>query len=117
MSYRSYLIGAAAKAKRQGLLDFAIRYNPIARFQVSRTIEQFRRGDLHERRRLSECLTSRTIAAARASTYGNDFGERYEDWPVMTKPVLRDAASALMRRTLFKIPAATGRGTGSSPRP
>ena len=112
MSYRTYLVSAAAKAKRQGLLDFAIRYNPLARFQVSRTIEQFRRGDLHERRRLSDYLTSRTIAAARTSSYGNRFGERYEDWPVMTKPALRDAAAALMRRTFIKIPAATGGTTG-----
>ena len=113
MSYRTLLASAAAHAKRQGLADLAFRYNPVVRFHVSRTIEQFQRADLSGRRRLSERLTARTIAAARGSGYGRAFGDRYEDWPLLTKTMVRDAPSAFVRSGFPRIPAATGGTTGT----
>ena len=108
-----FLMAAAAHAKRQGVADLAIRYNPIVRSRVSRTIEQFQRADLPGRRRLSERLTARTLAAARCAAYGRPFGERYEDWPLLTKTMLRDAPAAFVRRGFPRIPAATSGTTGT----
>jgi phenylacetate-CoA ligase len=113
MSYRAFLLNASTKAKRLGLADLAFRYNPVVRLKVTRTIEQFRRAGLEERRKLTEWLTAKTIAAARASAYGRGFGDRYEEWPVLPKATLRDAPETLMRRALLRIPAATGGTTGA----
>lgn len=113
MSYRTFLVTAAARAKRQGMADLALRYNPIVRLRVSRTIDLFRRADLAGRRLLSERLTARTIAAARLSGYGREFGNCYDDWPLLQKTALRDAPSAFARRKVLKIPAATGGTTGT----
>ena len=113
MSYRAFLASAAAYTKRQGLADLALRYNPVVRSQVSRAIEQFQRADLHGRRRLSERLTARTMAYARGSGYARQFGERYEDWPLLTKTMVRDAPAAFVRRGFPRIPAATGGTTGT----
>ena len=113
MMDRAFLAAAAAHAKQHGLTDLAIRYNPVVRYQVSRVIERFHRADLQERRRLSEELTARTIAAARGSDYGRGFSGCYEDWPRLTKSMIRDAPSAFTRRTLLNIPAATAGTTGT----
>ena len=113
MPYREFFVAMANYAKRQGLADLAIRYNPVVRHYVSRTIDQFQRADLSGRRLLSERLTARTIAAARGAPYGRDFGERYEDWPKLTKTMIRDAPGAFTRRKFPRIPAATGGTTGT----
>jgi phenylacetate-coenzyme A ligase PaaK-like adenylate-forming protein len=113
MTYRTFLVTAAARVKRQGVADLALRYNPITRLRVSRTIEAFRRADLAGRRALSERLTARTIAAARRCNYGREFGNRYEDWPLLRNNVLRDSPSTLARGKVLAIPAATGGTTGT----
>ena len=113
MSYRAFLASAAAYTKRQGLADLALRYNPVVRSQVSRAIDQFQRADLNGRRRLSERLTARTMAYARGSGYARQFSERYEDWPLLTKTMVRDAPEAFIRKGFPRIPAATGGTTGT----
>ena len=113
MSYRTVLISTANRAKRLGVADLAIRYNPAVRSHVSRTIARFERADLAGRRALTEALTARTIAAARRVRYGRDFGDRYESWPLLAKNMLRDEPAAFMGRPFMGIPAATGGSTGT----
>ena len=107
------LVTAAAYVKRQGMADLAVRYNPVVRSRVSRTIEQFQRADLQGRRRLSEHLTARTMAYARRSGYARHFGGRYEDWPLLTKTMLRDTPEAFVRKGFPRIPASTSGTTGT----
>ena len=109
----SFVAAATDYAKRQGLADLAIRYNPVVRYHVSRTIDQFQRADLSGRRRLSDRLTARTIAAARGSGYGRQFGDRYEDWPLLTKTMVRDAPASFVRGRFPRIPASTSGTTGT----
>lgn len=114
MSYRTLLAAVAVHAKRQGVADLALRYNPLVRLRVARTIQRFERADLDGRRLLSRQLTARAIAAARRSTYGRAFADHYDDWPLLKKDMVRDDPSAFFRHKILKAPAATG-GTSGTP--
>ena len=114
MSYRTFLATVAGHAKRQGVADLAFRYNPLVRSRVARTIQHFERADLDGRRLLSGQLTARAIAVARRSAYGRAFADRYDDWPLLKRDVVRNDPSAFFRHKILKAPAATG-GTSGTP--
>jgi phenylacetate-CoA ligase len=112
MSIRSVLVSMAAKAKKTRLLDVPIRYNPLARAAVFREIRRWEQDGIEARRARCEAQACRIVAAARRTEYGREFGPDIRDWPVLAKPLIRDAPQRFRTRQALTIPAATGGTTG-----
>lgn len=89
-----------------------VRHNPLPRARVARVLRAFAAADKGRRRQLADTLTTTALTAARRSVYGRGFSDRLEDWPVLTKEVVRDRNPDFFAPTLLGIPAATGGTTG-----
>jgi phenylacetate-CoA ligase len=111
-SLRTRLVTLAATAKRSRLLDLSLRYNPLFRPTVLRSIQRAEASGLDNRRQLSDDLTARIIAAARRTEYGRQFGGAIGDWPIVSKSQVRDDPARFVARGLLTVPAATGGTTG-----
>jgi phenylacetate-CoA ligase len=109
---RKRLIGLSARAKKSGAIDRALRYNPLPRRHVLKTISRFEAADLAERRCLTDSLTTEIIAAAHKTNYGRAFGPCLGDWPILGKTRIRDAPEDFITSGWFRLPAATGGTTG-----
>lgn len=109
---RPRLVVLAARAKKLGAVDLALRYNPVVRHRVTRSIGAFADADRAGRHSLAEALTASVLAAARHTAYGRDFGPRLQDWPVLRKEQVRDCPADFVRGGLARIPAATSGSTG-----
>lgn len=114
MLSRSRLVTLAARAKRLEAIDLALRYNPVARRRALGAVRAFAAADLAGRRSLAEAFTAQSLAAARQTPYGREFGRHLQDWPILRKERLRDHPADFARRGLLRVPAATG-GTAGLP--
>ncbi len=108
---RAMLLSAAAFAKTEGILDLAMRYNPLLRARVSRAEAWYK---AHGVESLRDMLTQHTVAAARNSRYGADKSARYEDWPLLDKVTVRANPRDFLNPFIWgRLPASTGGTTGT----
>lgn len=109
---RDNLALAAGKAKLIGVVDHAIRYNPLFRHRVQSVVQSVRTASAPQRRAIIKTLTHRIIAQAHLTRYGSNFGDDLATWPVLTKAQLRDDPDAFLVAGLARVPAATAGTTG-----
>ncbi len=112
MSASDWLISVTKSLKSAGLIDTALRYNPLYRSSAMRAIAHFTGAGPADRRRLSEQFLQRTLKRAATSAYGRQFGTDYDNWPVLEKHILRDTPESLYTGSPFRIPAETSGTTG-----
>jgi phenylacetate-CoA ligase len=89
------------------------RYNPLHYGVVRRSIEDFTRSDIEDRRKLTEAHCLAVLRQARQTVYGRRHPLAFQDWPILQKQLIRDRPEDLVRRTLIRVPAATGGTTGT----
>jgi phenylacetate-CoA ligase len=113
LSLRSLLNHFAPRAKANGLIDAAIRRNPLLRRKVANTLYRLRDRPTAEIESLCAKLTERTLRHARRARYGHGRGV-YEDWPILTTDRVRGTpADFIDPLALFRTPASTGGTTGA----
>lgn len=113
MLNRAQLVKLTSKAKLSGPIDSLIRYNPVSHNAARRMMAAFERAAFEERQRLSAELLTRSLRHASATRYGRDQGPTFQDWPILTKKMVRDEPDRFVRRSVFRIPAATSGTTGT----
>ena len=109
---RDALLYATQKARSIGAIDLAVRYNPLIRRVVIRTVCACRNGDSQQRAGAVERLTAAIIKRAQRTRYGRTFGDALEDWPVLSKDKVREDPHALVVPGSLRVPATTGGTTG-----
>ncbi len=112
---RAMLLSAAAFAKTEGILDRAVRYNPLLGARVARALAQAKahptRGPLES---LRDNLAMCTVRAAHGSRYGRGRAGRIEDWPLLDKATVRVKPEEFVSRSAWiKLPSSTGGTTGT----
>ncbi len=111
---RKLLSRVAPRAKTEGLVDTAIRYNPWIRRRVAGAMAlaaisrepgelEVMRGD----------LSALTLRAAQATRYGHGRSDAIADWPILDKAALVSASDDFYNRSVrLRLPAGTGGTTG-----
>lgn len=89
------------------------RYNPLHYGFVRRSIAEFAQSDFEARRQLSKVHCLAVLGQARQTAYGRPQPLAFQDWPILQKQTIRDHPEDLVRRTLIRVPAATGGTTGT----
>lgn len=112
---RAMLLSATAWAKSEGIMDRAIRYNPLLSARVAQALAQAKahptRGALES---LRDNLTTRTVRAAHASRYGRGRPGQIENWPILEKATVRAKPEDFVSHSAWiKLPASTGGTTGT----
>jgi phenylacetate-CoA ligase len=111
---RALLSWAVPRAKAEGLVDSAIRYNPWIRRRVVNTMAQAATapgpGAISSMR---DSLTAVTLRAAQATRYGHGRSNNIDDWPVLDKAAVASAGGDFYNHKVrLRLPAGTGGTTG-----
>jgi len=112
--FRALLSWATPKAKTEGLVDSAVRYNPWIRRRVAGAMSLAANcTDLDALIALRDSLTDVTMRAAQATRYGQGRSPHIAEWPLLDKPTVASAAADFRNRSVrFALPAGTGGTTG-----
>ena len=111
---RSVLLRAASKAKMDGASDFLVRYNPLFRGRVQRTLSRFREESAAGADKLEQQLILRVLHAGQHTRYGAGRPDILSDWPVLEKAMLRAVPENFLNtRSLLSIPSSTAGTTGA----
>ncbi|HVO00121.1 MAG TPA: AMP-binding protein [Steroidobacteraceae bacterium] len=111
---RSLLSWAAPRAKSEGLVDRAVRYNPWIRRRVADAMALAATcSDADALHAMAERLTAVSLRAALSTRYGQGRGNVLADWPLLDKATVVDAPERFRSRAVrFALPAGTGGTTG-----
>ncbi|MBS0389159.1 MAG: hypothetical protein JSR15_11830, partial [Proteobacteria bacterium] len=111
---RALLSWATPKAKAEGLVDSAIRYNARIRRRVARAMAQAAACTTRDEiESLRDSLTAVSLRAAQAAHYGRGRGDDIAAWPLLDKPSLVAAPGDFRNRKVrLRLPAGTGGTTG-----
>jgi phenylacetate-CoA ligase len=108
------LAWAAPRAKTEGLVDSAIRYNPWLRGRVASAMAKA--AAAHGSAAVSamrDSLTAVTLRAAQATRYGHGRSNNIDDWPVLDKASVVSAGGDFYNHKVrLRLPAGTGGTTG-----
>ena len=105
------LLKISARAKSAGLVDSAVRYNARLSRRIGKTLCA---TTPVARATETGSLSRRVVDAARHTRYGVGRSERLADWPILSRQqVLAAPGDFVSRRTLIRVPAATGGTTGA----
>jgi phenylacetate-CoA ligase len=113
---RAMLLSLSAYAKGEGVMDRAVRYNPVWRRRVARALAQSKSAGSNPRElaTIRDQLTAQSLRAAQSSRYGQGRSDRIEDWPILEKVTVRTKPEDFVcKNTLIKLPASTGGTTGT----
>ena len=102
-----------AWAKKTGVIDNVLRYNPLYYRPVKRLLGQLEVMDLAARQELSDRLTRRALRWARRTPAGRNGTSRLAAWPVLEKSAVRQGPEKYYSRGLVAIPASTSGTTGT----
>jgi phenylacetate-CoA ligase len=111
---RAMLSWAVPKAKAEGLVDSAIRYNPWIRRRVASAMAQAATGPgSGALSSMRDSLTAVILRAAQATRYGHGKSDNINDWPVLDKAaVVSDENDFYNHKVRLILPAGTGGTTG-----
>ena len=113
MGIRQILTRYETWLKATRLSNDAARYNPLHYGFVRRSIEGYERLGFEERQARSQWQIRRVLQQARKTVYGRERSLDLAVWPILDKRAIRDRPSDFARRTLVRVPAATGGTTGT----
>src|SRR5579863_4564409 len=113
MQLRKILTRYDATLKATRSINDAARYNPLYYGSARSTIARFDAADFEGRTLLADGLYREVARQARQTGYGRGRREDPADWPVLQKAEIRDNPERFFRRTLIRVPAATGGTTGT----
>jgi phenylacetate-CoA ligase len=106
---RSFLSHIATRIKSDGIMDFAIRCNPLVRRRVLNTIDRARSLSSI----VSDELMRRTLRSARRTPYGRGRSGDVADWPILDGDLVRRTPQDFVNPlSVVRIPASTGGTTG-----
>jgi len=93
-------------------INSLLRYNVVATASPRRITRDYEASSDEDKRRIRSALLKDTIADARTTTYGANFGDDIDDWPILSKDRLRTDVDDFGGPTTLKIGAGTGGTTG-----
>ncbi|RZV35413.1 MAG: hypothetical protein EX272_10655 [Chromatiales bacterium] len=89
-----------------------LRYNVMATAAPGRITRDYAASSDEGKQNIRSRLLSDAIRDARKTTYGAEFGDDIDDWPILSKDRLRANTDDFCTSTLLKIGAGTGGTTG-----
>ncbi len=101
-----------SRLRDSDVVNSLLRYNTVATATPKRITANYAKATDEEKRVIRSELLQRTIADARRTAYGAEFGAEIDEWPVLAKDKLRDASSDFHGPALLKVSAGTGGTTG-----
>ncbi len=113
MGIRQILARYESWLKATRLSNDAARYNPLHYGFVRRSIEAYEGLGFEERQARSQWQTRRVLQQSLQTAYGRGRSLDWGAWPVLDKGAIRDHPENFARRTLVRVPAATGGTTGT----
>ncbi|MGH9681500.1 MAG: hypothetical protein ACRD4Y_16255, partial [Candidatus Acidiferrales bacterium] len=113
MRFRNALARYDGQLKASRSISDAVRYNPFYYGAARAAIVRFAEADFEGRRMLTDRLLHAAAGQARQTGYGRGRPEDASSWPVLQKAEIRDHPGKFFRRTLIRVPAATGGTTGT----
>jgi phenylacetate-CoA ligase len=113
MQLRKILTRYDQRLKAARSISDAVRYNPFYYGPARSAIARFAESDFEGRAALADRLFRAVARQARQTGYGRGRREDPSGWPVLQKAEIRDRPEKFFRRTLIRVPAATGGTTGT----
>jgi phenylacetate-CoA ligase len=102
-----------AWAKRTGVVDKVLRYNPLYYRPVRRLLRQLDVMDRAARQGLSDRLTLRALGWAARTPAGRNGAAQLGAWPILEKARVRDRTEDYYSHGSIVIPASTSGTTGT----